>query len=304
MSPIRKFLLTLALTFMWSPSFLFIKLALQDFQPLTIAALRVSIAALLILGILYFRAGVLPKEKKFWFHAAVMALFASVAPFYLFAYAEQSIESALAAILNGTSPMFTALLTLYFLPSDRLTPQKALGIGLSAGGLFLLFAPNIANGLSGTLSGIMAGTLASISYSLSHIYGKKYISQQKPFVAPAAQLLMSAAYLVPLAIMIESPFSGPSPSWSAIGGILGLACFGTTIAFILYYKLLEYSGPTAISTVACFFPVGGMLLGFFFLDESFSLGNMLASLMILSGLMTVNEVLPVFKSKKQTQDAT
>jgi len=292
MSNFRRLILTIALTLMWSPSFLFIKFALESFSPLTVAGFRVTIAAVVLVAILYLRGGKLPKTKRFWLHASVMALFASAAPFYLFSFAEQSIDSALAAILNGTSPMFTALFALFFFPADRLTFQKIIGIFLSSLGLIVLFAPNIFEGVNGTFSGILAATTASISYSISHIYGKKHLGNLQPFVAPSAQLLMSAVYLVPLALWIESPFTDFSPSWISILGVLGLALFGTIFAFSLYYKLLEHSGPTAISTVACFFPVGGMLLGFCFLGESFTWLHMSAATMILAGLLTVNEMLP------------
>lgn len=281
----------IALTCMWSPSFLFIKLALESFGPLTIAAFRVTIAAIVLIAILYFRGGTLPKEPRFWLRAGLMALFASAAPFYLFSFAEQSIDSALAAILNGTSPMFTALFATLFFPSDRLTVQKMVGILLSSTGLAVLFAPNIAGGLHGSFIGILAATLACICYSISHIYGKKYFGNEKPFVAPTAQIVMSSVYLLPLAFWIEQPLSLTTFSWSSIAGVLGLALFGTVFAFILYYKLLEISGPTAISTVACFFPVGGMLLGFYFLGESFTWLHLLASSMILAGLIAVNEVI-------------
>jgi drug/metabolite transporter (DMT)-like permease len=291
MSATQRLFLMLLLTCMWSPSFLFIKLALEDLAPLTIAAGRVSIATLALSCILCIRKIKLPKDARFWFRAAVMAILASAVPFFCFAYAEQSIDSALAAIINGTSPMFTLLFAFALFPSDRLTGQKLIGVFLSAFGLILLFAPNIINGLSGTFSGILAATIASISYSLSHIWGKKYFSQQKPFVAPTAQLLMASIFLVPLALYFEAPFAKSFPSATALTGVLGLACFGTTLAFILYYKLLEVSGPTAISTVACFFPVGAMLLGFFFLGETLSPTSIVASLLILLGLFSVNEVI-------------
>lgn len=292
MSNFRRLYLTILLTCMWSPSFLFIKLALESFGPLTIAGFRVTIAALILVAILYLRGGRFPTTKQFWLHASVMALVASAFPFYLFSFAEQSIDSALAAILNGTSPMFTALLALLFFPADRLTVQKISGIFLSVLGLALLFAPNIFEGLNGTLAGIVAATGASISYSISHIYGKKFMGNLKPFVAPAAQILMSSFYLLPLALWIEKPFADFSPSLTSLLGVLGLALFGTVSAFILYYKLLEHSGPTAISTVACFFPLGGMILGFCFLGESFTWHHMTAAGMILAGLLAVNEMLP------------
>ena len=280
---------------MWSPSFLFIKLAIEELPPFTIVALRVSIATLILGGILALRRQALPKDLMFWFHTTVMALFASVMPFVLFCYAEQTIESALAAILNGCSPMFTALLAHLFIPSDRLHPQKVIGIGLGAGGLAALFAPNIAHGLSGSTIGILAGASAAFCYAVSHVYAKKYITGQPPYVSPTAQLLCSSILLLPLMFLYDDPLNLAFPSVRAWVGVAGLSLFGTVIAFIIYYKLLEHCGPTAISMVACFFPVGGILLGFAFLGETLSWASFGASFLILLGLLTVNNAIPFFK---------
>lgn len=302
MSPLKRFLMTLGLTAMWSPSFLFIKLAVQDLPPITVAASRLGIAVIILFGILRFKRLSLPKDLKFWGHAILMSLFSTSFPFCLFCYAELTIDSSLAAILNGTAPCFTAILAQFFIPSDRLNTQKTIGILLCGLGLVFLFAPDILAGMSGETYGMLAAALAALSYGISHIYGKKYIMGYKPFVAPTAALSMSALMLWPLALYFERPFELPMPSMSSLGGVLGLAVFGTAIAFILYYKLLEECGPIAISLVACFFPVGGMLLGMIFLGETFTMGSFGASVLILLGMMIVNQVLPLPFLEKGKED--
>ncbi len=293
MSSLRRLFLIIALTCMWSPSFLFIKLAVAELPPLTIVTLRVGLATVVLGLILLYKRRALPRDLNFWFCASIMALFSSVLPFVLFCYAEQTIESALAAILNGCSPMFTALLAHAFLPSDRLSPQKMVGIALSSAGLLLMFTPNIQQGFSGTTLGISAAATAAFCYALSHVYAKKYQAGYTPFVVPTAQLLCSTLMLLPLAFYYDAPLSLPMPSLSAIMGILGLCLFGTIFAFIIYYKLLDHCGPTSISMVACFFPVVGMLLGFIFLGETMTWGGFGASSLIFLGLLFVTETVNV-----------
>lgn len=297
MSSLSRLFWMIALACMWSPSFLFIKLAANELPPMTITACRVTIGTLLLAIVLAFRGTSLPKSKKFWMHSAVMAIFSSSLPFSLFCFAEQSIESALAAILNGSSPMFTALLVLIFLPSDRLSLQKGIGVVLSIVGLIILFSPNLGNGLQGSLIGMLAALCAALCYAISHIYGKIFMTKQAPFVAPTAQLLLSCCYLWPLVYFFESPFPSSLPSYEAILGICGLGILGTFFAFIIYYKLLETSGPTAISAVACFFPVMGMFLGFAFLGESLTPTGLVAAAIIFSGLILVNEMIPAVETK-------
>lgn len=288
MSPLKRILMMVALTCCWSPSFLFIKYALQDLPPMTIVSMRVSLAAAILYVILLWKRNALPSDISFWMKTSVMAAFSSIIPFCLFCYAEQNIDSALAAILNGTTTMFTAVLAQMFVASDRLTFQKSVGIVLSSLGVVLLFMPQLQAGISGTALGMSAATMAAACYAISHVYGKLYITGQKPYVAPAAQLIASSVILWPLALWHDQSWSLPMPSVTAMMGVCGLALLGTVMAFILYYKLLEHCGPTAISMVCCFFPVVGMFLGFLFLDESFTLGGLLASGMIVLGVLAVN----------------
>lgn len=293
MTNVKRFLLILALTAMWSPSFLFIKLALVDFAPATIVFLRVLLGCIIFWITLRFQGGSLPKNIKFWLHSSFMAIFSSGLPFFLFCYAETSIESALAAILNGSTPMFTAALAHLLLPTDRLSLNKVLGIIFSFMGVLLLFSPNISKGMDGDIIGMLAALGAAFCYAMSHVYAKKYTVGQARFVAPTAQLLISVLIMLPFVIMSsESPsLTLEIPSAAAAVGILGLSLLGTYFAFMIYYYLLDHCGPTAISMVACFFPVVGMFLGYFFLGEAITTGAIFSAALILIGMLTVNGVI-------------
>lgn len=290
MTPFKRFLLILALTALWSPSFLFIKLALNDFAPATIVFLRVALGSLIFWFTLQLQGGSLPKNPKFWIHSLFMAIFSSGLPFFLFCFAETSIESALAAIINGSTPMFTALLAHQFLPSDRLSLNKILGILFSFAGILLLFSPNIARGMEGNFIGMSAALGAAFSYAVSHVYAKKYVAGQARFVAPTAQLILSALILLPF-VSFDRETSLAMPSLSSLAGILGLALLGTYAAFMVYYNLLEHCGPTALSMVACFFPVVGMFLGYLFLGEVLTLGSLISAGLILFGMLIVNGII-------------
>lgn len=304
MSPFRKLLLIISLTAMWSPSFLFIKLAIQEIPPMTIVTFRVLLAAILMSGLLVWFRRSLPTQKAFWLHAIGAAAFSSAIPFSLFCYAEKTIDSALAAILNGTAPMFTALLAHWFLPDDRLSKQKTIGIFLSIGGLLWLFAPNIQNGLSGNTIGILSALGASLSYAIGHLYVKRFLTKQPTFVVPMAQSTMSFILIAPAACFFEHPWTLSMPSWIAMGGVFGLAFFGTFLAFIIYYTLMEHSGPTAVSMVACFFPAGGMLLGYLFLGEVMPLSSLFAAGLILLGMALVNNIVTFGAAKAKTAPAS
>ena len=118
---IRNFLWLILMAVLWGPSFLFIKVAVEDIPPFTLVLGRVGIAALLLYLVLRLRGRHLPKLGRIWRHFAVVGFFSNALPFVLFSWGEIHIASALAAILNGTTPLFTILLAHFFTTDDRLT---------------------------------------------------------------------------------------------------------------------------------------------------------------------------------------
>lgn len=301
MSTLKRLFFICVLAALWSPSFLFIKLAIESLSPFSIVAFRLGIAAILISAILVWRRQSLPKDVTFWRHIVISALVSNSIPFTLFCIAEQSINSGMAAILNGTAPMFTVFLAHLTIKNDSLTPPKLVGVFLSLGGLIWLFAPHLSWTFTKDMGGMFAATCAAICYAIGHVYSKKYLTGHRPFVVPAAQLIVASILQISFALSLDN---FPSPSMTSMLGVLGLAFFGTFLAFIIYYYLLEYSGPTAISTSASLFPVGGLLLGFLFLNESLSLQSLCASSLIIIGTLFVNQIIkiPILTAKTYKND--
>lgn len=296
---LQRVLLTIFLTCLWSSSFLFIKLAVVEIPVITVVAVRVALAAFLMGMIMLWQRRHFPKGKEFWFHTTLFATLSSILPVLLFCYAEKSIDSAIAALINGTTPMFTALMAHRLTPSDRLDGQKTAGIGLSVGGMLCIFWPALQQGVNVTTIGMSAALLGAFCYALSHVYAKRYFSHHEPYVAPAAQLLTSSLILIPMALWLDRFYELAFPSLTAWIGVGGMAIFGTFIGFLVYYRLLAISGPTSLSMTACFFPVGGMLLGSLFLGEAITWTGVAAAGMILAGIALVNGLIPSKKHLKK-----
>lgn len=288
---LERILLIIGLTAMWSPSYLFIKLAIEDFPPFTLVAFRVLLAAILLYFFLLYRKEKLPKDYRFWMHTSILSFFSAAAPYTLFSFAEQAIDSTVAAILSGGATMFTAFLAHLFLPSDRMTVPKFIGVSLTVFGLLLLFSPSLVGFVSSTTIGMLAAVGATLCYGISHVYAKKYTTGQTPLVMPTAQFVCCTVMMLPLAIAVDKPMDLPIPSISAMIGVGGLTIFGTVIAYIIYFRLMEHCGAVAVSMVSCCLPVFGILLGFIFLQESLSWQNLVASGIIIVGMMLVNGIL-------------
>jgi drug/metabolite transporter (DMT)-like permease len=284
----KNILLLVLLASLWGPSFLFIKIAVQEISPLQLAALRIGLAAVLINVFLLLKGQLLTTNLKFWKHVAVAGFFAHTVPFILINWGEQYIDSALASILNGLTPLSTIVLANFMISEEKLTKQKLFGVLLGFAGLIILVLPNIISGLEATQAGIFAVTIGAISYGVAMVYSKKHLKNCPPVHAPSAQLLVASIYLIPISLLFESPTNLLNVSWEAIGSVLILTVFGTAIAFVLYYKLLEVASASYLSLVTYLMPIYGVLLGVLFMNEIISMEMVAGMALILAGIMVVN----------------
>lgn len=284
----KNLLLLILLAALWGPSFLFIKVAVEDIPPLTLVLGRVAIGATFLLIVLWAGGRRLPRERRLWRHLAVVAMLHNALPWVLLSWGEQYIDSALASILNGTTPIFTIILAHFLVPGDRLTASKMLGVLLGFAGLFLLILPSLADGAQASTWGLIAVTAAAAIYGVAMIYSRNHLRGLPPLVAPASQLLLATAYMAPPALLFDRPWALPLPSTAALLSLLLLGILGTGLAFIVYYRLLETANPTYISMVTYVIPIFGVILGVIVLGEQLTWYALAGFAFILLGVMVVN----------------
>jgi drug/metabolite transporter (DMT)-like permease len=299
----RNFLWLLLLASLWGPSFLFIKVAVTEIPPFTMVLGRVGLGALLLYLVLRLQGRHLPAFGPLWKHVAVIAFFHNAVPFVLFGWGEQYIDSALASILNGTTPLFTIILAHFFVEDDRLSPTKVAGVLLGFGGLLLLIAPSLLSGIQATTWGLVAITVASASYGVAIVYTRNHMRGLPPLVAPTAQLFVATLYLLPVSLLVDRPYTLPLPSWPALGSLLALAVLGTALAFIVYYRLVERADASYVSMVTYVIPVFGVILGVVVLNERLTWNALAGFVLILLGVMIVNGVFKVSKWRRLGQAA-
>lgn len=287
----NRWLLLIILGLLWAPSFLFIKIGLHDIPPLTLASARLGLAGIILYGALRLGGGRLPTTWAVWRKFLVMGLFASAFPFAMFSVGEQYADSTMASILNGATPIFTALLAHFFVTEERLTSRKLAGVLTAFGGIVLIFLPGLAGGLQNkSVWGLLAFAAAAVSYGISIVYARNNLRGLPPLVGPTAQLVTGTSLLLPVAIALEWPVT-QAPGLPAIGSVLFLAIFGTAIAYVVYYRLLEIASATFLSLVTYFLPPTGVLLGMIFLDEELGWNAIAGSVLVILGVLVVNDVL-------------
>ena len=287
---LQNFLWLLFLAALWGPSFIFIKIAGEDIPPFTLVLGRVGVAALVLAVMLRWQGRNLPKFGPIWKHFAFLALVHNALPFALFNWGELHIDSALAAILNGTTPLFTILFAHFLIAEERITPAKIGGMLVGFGGLVTLIAPALFDGVHATTLGLLAITIACVSYGIAIVYARLHLRGLPPLVAPTAQLLLASLYMLPLSLLVDQPFRLPLPSLAAIASVLALGVLGTAVAFVIYYMLIENTSATYVSTVTYIVPIFGVALGVLVLGEQLQWNAYVGCALILVGVMIVNDV--------------
>lgn len=272
----------LLLASLWGASFLFMRLGAVEFGPLATAGLRVAVAALFLLPILWWR-GLGAELARHWKKTFFVGLLNSALPFACYGYALLSISTGLSAILNATAPLFGALVAWAWL-KDRPQGLRILGLLIGFAGVVLLawdkatFKPD-ASGLSSGWA-VLACLLACFSYGGAASYAKRHLSGLPPLVTATGSQLGASLWLA-LPTLFSWPQQAPGASaWLALLAV-GVLCTG--VAYILYFRLIENIGPARSLTVTFVLPVFTLIYGAVFLGESISAWMVFCGAIIVCG---------------------
>lgn len=271
----RDLLTLIVLATLWGGSFLFIRIAAPVLGPFPLALGRVVLGGAVLWAILQargMRTDVRPHLRKL----LVLGLFNAALPYALIAAAEVHITASLAAMLNATIPMMTAVMGIAIL-GEPMTPRRAGGLLLGVAGVALIVGWTPFESTWTTAASIAATLVACVSYSGATIYARKaFHGVPAPTLAfgqqvgAAAWLLLPALWTLPQAHVTAA----------ALGALAALAVLSTAVAYLLYFRLVKNVGPTGTATVAYLFPVFGSAWGALFLHERVSLG-MIAGLVVV-----------------------
>jgi drug/metabolite transporter (DMT)-like permease len=283
----KHWLVFILLGAIWSTSFLWIKIAVQEVGPFTLAAVRVLFGSLTLVIALAVTRTPLPRDPRTWLVFAVIGLTSVVVPFVLIPWGEQTIDSAVAAILNATVPLFTIVIAHLFLHDDRITPLRLAGLALGFVGVGILLSEDLLASSHSPVLGQLAVLVASLFYAGSAVYARRKTRDLPGMVRGSLPLLTATVMMWAIAPLAEAPFRLPALpiTWLAV---VWLGVLGTGLAQVLWYYLLHEIGPTRTGMVTYLFPLGGMILGVVFLNEHFSWQLLAGAALIIASLLVVN----------------
>ncbi len=270
---------------LWGASFLFMRISSPVIGPVLTIELRVLLAgiALLLYAWLFKKA---TNIKQHWKEYLIIGALNAAIPFTFIATATLHLNASLAAILNSTTPLFTALASLFFL-KEPLNAKKWIGIVFGTFGVFVLMGWSPVPFSIQTAFSALLSILAALSYGCAGVYAKKAFTGVSSLSLAIGQQLGAAVLLLPLAI-VHIPTKPVSST--VIYSVLGLAIFCTAIAYLFYFYLLANVGPTKTLSVTFLVPVFGVIWGMIFLHEKITTGMIVGLVIILSSIFLLSDV--------------
>ena len=283
---IREWGLIIILSIIWGGSFFFVGVAVKEVPPLTIVLCRVGFASIILLVIVHLRGIKMPSSPGLWGAFFIMGALNNLIPFSLIAWGQTHIESSLASILNATTPIFSVVLAHFLTREERLTVNRVIGVLIGWIGVTALIGIESLRGLGIEVIGQIAVLGAALSYACAAIYGRRFKGVD-PVVVATGMLCGSTVMITPLALLIEQPWT-LTPGVVTLAALFGLAAISTSLAYIIYFRVLATAGPTNILLVTFLIPISAILLGVLVLGERPGWNAFVGMGMIFIGLIAID----------------
>ncbi len=279
-------LLYVLLCLIWGSTWLAIKIGLEAAPPLWTASLRFALSVAVLAVIVAVRHSKYPATWRERLRLGYPGLFMYGGSYALVYFAEQRINSALAAVLFGSFPFFVAILSLVYLKHERMSWRAWLGMVIGFAGVVVISLDSMQ-----TSDDMFLGSLLLLCGVTFSAYGlvihKRHHAQKDVFVSATVQMTLGGTALLTAAFLFED-FSSFTLSREAIGSILFLSLFGTVFAFSAYYYLLQRMSAFATSLIALVTPLVAIVLGLYFAGESLTIPIYAGAGLILTGVALGN----------------
>ena len=281
-------LIFFALGFFWGSSYLFIKIGVDNgLQPFTLIMFRLLIGFVLLASVVAIAREPLPREPRMYGHLLVMGVVNIVIPFSLITFAEQTVDSSLAAVINGAVPLFVIVIAALFLKGETVTINRLAGLVIGFIGVAVLVGLDASDLGSANTLGELALIGATVSYAVGNVYNKAHVHGLRPMIPAVFQVFFGLLLTGALAFLTEHPLA-VVPAPEAILAVVWLGLLGSGLAYLFYFRILQHWGATRTSMVAYLLPVVGIGLGAVVLHETVTINTVVGTLLVIGGIALVN----------------
>ena len=279
----RNWVRLATLGLIWGGAFPLVEVALEGFLPMTLAATRLGLAALILVPLSFFYGG-LPTGAKVWFFAFGVALLSNALPFALLSWGQTHVTAGVAGVAMAVMPLMALPLSHLLVPGERMSSKGMLGLGIGFIGVLVLIGFDTLSQLGG--AGIeVLGQIACLSATICYVLGSitiKRAPKAHPIAFAAAAMLLAAIIAIPFAFVVEGV--PQMPTGKSVIAMVVLAIGPTVIALMLMLKVLSSAGPPFLSLVNYQVPVWATIFGAIFLGEKIEPRLAIALVLILFGV--------------------
>src|SRR5947208_11475636 len=268
----------------WGSTWLFIKLGLRDLPPITFAGIRFVLAAAILVTLALISRVPWPRTRRDWSVIAISGTLQFALNYGLVFWGEQRIPSGLAAVLQSTFPAFGLVIAHFYLPDERMSAKKILGVSMGFVGVAIVFSDQLTIAGKGALLGSIALVMSAFWGSYGNVLVKAYGTQIDPFVLAAGQMVCGFPPLLAVGIATEgNPFRF---HWTptAMLALAYLVIVGSVIAFTLFYWLVRHMDVINTMLISLVTPIIAVLLGMAVLHEQLSWRLFAGTAFIVSGI--------------------
>jgi drug/metabolite transporter (DMT)-like permease len=285
----RDWLILLTLAIVWGGAFFFIGVAVRHVPPLTYVWLRLTIAAAAMWLFLRWKGDKLGLPASAWGSMLVLAFLNNALPFTLFGWGQTHIASGLASILNATTPIWGVVVAHFLTHDERMNPRKVAGVLLGFGGVATMIGPALLTNIGSSGLAEMACVAAALSYALAAVWARRFRRQGiSPLAVTTGQLTAGAAMMLPVAMLVDHPWTHSLPPITAWGAIIALGVLCSAFAYVLYFRLIDSAGATNALLVTLLVPPVAILLGGMFLGEHLAPQDFVGLALIAFGLAAID----------------
>lgn len=290
----REWGLLALLSLLWGGSFFFVAVAVKELPPLTLVALRVSLAAAFLWASAPLIGVSPPRSMRAVAALAALGFGNNALPFALIAWGQTHLPSGLASILNAATPLFTVLAAHVLTAEEKLSGLKLFGTVAGIAGVASLLGPDLLwGGAAINVWAELAILGAALSYALSAIFARRVrFLGLKPIDVAAGQATAATVFLAPLALAVDRPWTLPMPNEAVVASVLAIAAFSTALAYIVYFRILAGAGATNVLLVTLLVPVTSVILGALILHERLMMRQFFGFALIALGLAFIDGRLP------------
>ena len=283
----KDWLLVLLLGLFWGSSFFFVEVLLKYLSPFIIVYLRVSIASIFLILFIYIKGVKFQFTFNNFFNLSIMSILNNIFPFLLITFGQQSTSGGLASILNANTSFVAIILASLFLPLERLSLNRVLGVSIGILGVVIAIGYQNIFQLKNDDLGKYLIIIATISYGFAGVWGKLRLNNLSPIIAATGMLTISTIILTPYAItnhLVEIY----SLNFYIFKYAFIFAIICSVFAYFLYFKILESAGAGNLLICTIIIPPSSIFLNAFFLDQNITTNEYLGLIIIILGLIILD----------------